>query len=62
MMMGKDVDWAMHAKWMGVKMLIVGILVIWNTYRPFMDWVGLLGVLLVVGGLCKIAMPCCKKK
>jgi len=40
----------------GVKMLILGLIVLANVYWPFMGWWTLIGVLLVLGGLFKLMM------
>jgi len=41
----------------GWKMLILGIIVTWNAFWPFMGWAKLIGILLILGGLLKLAMP-----
>jgi uncharacterized membrane protein HdeD (DUF308 family) len=40
----------------GVKMLILGLIVLANVYWAFMNWWTLIGVLLVLGGLLKLMM------
>lgn len=46
-----------HAAY-GWKMLILGLLVLINTYWPFSRWDAFIGVLLVLMGFVKVAMPC----
>jgi len=58
--MGKDKECKCHGRH-GWKMLIAGIIVTINAYWPFMGWAKLIGVLLILGGLLKLVMPCkCK--
>ena len=61
MKMSKDdmEHWKMHKKKKGWAMLILGIVVLVNVYWPFMSWWGLLGVVLVLVGIKKLAMPGC---
>ena len=49
-----------HMKWHGAKMLILGLLVLANVYWPTVDWFTFVGIILVLGGLMKLMMPCCK--
>ena len=59
-----DIDkkhWMMHKRMKGVMMLVVGVLVLVNVYWQFLDWATFVGVLLVLGGLMKLAMPGCRK-
>lgn len=59
-MMMNDEMWKKHMKWHGWKMLILGLLVLANVYWPTVDWITFVGIILVVGGLMKLMMPCCK--
>ena len=52
--------WGMCSKCSAWKMLIVGIIFLVNVYWPFVsNWWTLVGALLVIGGIVKLAMPCC---
>ena len=62
MMMNMDED--MHKKWhmkKAIGMLILGILVLINTYAQILTWEVFIGALLVIGGILKLVMPhkCC---
>lgn len=48
-----------HKMW-GVKMLVLGLLVLANAYWAFVEWPNFIGILLVLGGLWKLV--CCRKK
>jgi uncharacterized membrane protein HdeD (DUF308 family) len=65
MMMNKNMsekDMAKHMKMHGWKMLVLGVLVMLNAAYAFMQWSSFIGLLLVLVGLKKLLMPCCKKK
>jgi len=49
----------MHMKYHGIKMIILGILIILNQIYRIVDWATFIGVVLVLAGLFKLA---CKKK
>jgi len=51
----------MH-KMKGVVMTVLGLLVLANVYLGLLTWAGFIGVLLVLGGLLKLLMPCKKKR
>ena len=51
----------MHAKKHGVKMIVVGILVILNQAYGWLDWATFVGAIFVLVGLVKL-VPCCPKK
>lgn len=55
-------DWKMHKKMMGVKMLILGALVLGNVYWPMLTWPAFIGWILVLAGLFKLSMMLMKKK
>lgn len=42
----------------GWTMLILGIIALINAYMPFMSWGALIGIVLVILGIIKLAMPC----
>lgn len=46
-----------HHKGKGVMMLILGLLVLANSYWYFLDWAMFIGLILVLGGLVKMLMP-----
>ena len=46
----------MH-KMKGWGMIVVGLLVLANVYWPFLDWGTFIGILLVLAGISKLAMP-----
>ena len=46
-----------HKMWWGLKMLVAGILVLANSYWMFMSWGMLIGLLLIIGGILKLAIP-----
>ncbi len=48
-----------HKMWKGMKMLVAGLLVLANAYWNFMNLGLLIGLLLVVGGILKLAVPHC---
>ena len=55
--------WKMHKKMMGCKMLVLGILVLANAYWSVVNWAAFIGIILALGGICKLLMPmdkCCK--
>ena len=43
----------------GWKLIIIGLIFLWNAYWPFLDIWKIIGFLLVLGGLGKLIMPCC---
>lgn len=51
----------MH-KMKGVGMIVLGLLILANTYLGFLSWAAFIGTLLVLGGLLKLFMPCKKGK
>ena len=47
-----------HRRYGGLKMLILGILVLWQVYMPIVSsWWAFAGLILVLGGLVKLIMP-----
>jgi uncharacterized membrane protein HdeD (DUF308 family) len=52
--------WMMHKRMMGGKMIILGALVFANFFWVFLNWPLFIGGVLVLAGLLKLAMPCCK--
>ena len=45
----------------GWKMLLVGAIVTYNAYNPFISWAALIGILIALKGLLRMIMPCnCK--
>jgi uncharacterized membrane protein HdeD (DUF308 family) len=53
--------WKMHKKMMGCKMLVLGALVLANTYWSVVNWANFIGIVLVVAGILKLVKPCnCK--
>lgn len=61
-MMGEE-HWGKHKKMMGVKMLILGLLVLGNVYWPMLTWPAFIGWVLVLAGFLKlIIMPMKMKK
>lgn len=55
-------DWGMHKKMMGLKILILGGLILVNVYWPFMDWAQFIGWVLVLAGFLKLIMMPMKHK
>ena len=55
--------WKMHKKMMGCKMLVLGALILANTYWNVVSWANFIGGILVIAGLVKLVKPCncCKK-
>ena len=50
-----------HMKMWGLKMIILGLLVLANAYWLILDWSLFIGVILIIAGLAKLLMPsCCK--
>lgn len=49
-------------KYKGLGMLVFGLLVVANDYFGILDWAAFIGVLLVLGGLLKLAMPHKKRR
>jgi uncharacterized membrane protein HdeD (DUF308 family) len=49
-------DWGKHKKWMGGKLLILGILVLINVYWPMLTWPAFVGWVLVLAGVWKLIM------
>jgi len=53
--------WKMHKKMMGCKMLVLGILVLANTYWNVVNWANFIGGILAIAGILKLIRPCkCK--
>ena len=53
--------WKMHKKMMGCKMLVLGILVLANTYWNVFSWANFIGIILIIAGVMKLAGHCkCK--
>jgi uncharacterized protein YjeT (DUF2065 family) len=47
-----------HRRYLGLKMLILGILIIWQVYMPIVsNWWAFAGIILVLAGLLKVIMP-----
>jgi len=47
----------------GTKMIVLGLIVLANAYWNFLSWATLIGILLILAGIIKFAMPCrCKAK
>lgn len=60
-MMDKE-NWGMHKKMMGIKMLILGVLVLGNFYLVGLSWPIFIGGVLVLGGIGSLIMHgCCGK-
>ena len=51
----------MH-KMKGAGMVVLGLLILANTYWGFLAWAGFIGALLVLGGLLKLLMPMKKRR
>jgi len=49
--------WKMHKKCMGWKMLVLGILVLANSYWNVVDWATFIGGILAIAGILKLLMP-----
>ena len=43
----------------GVKLVVIGVIMLANAYWPFADWWVLAGILVVLMGLVKIIKPTC---
>jgi len=55
--------WKMHKKCMGWKMLIIGALVLVNSYWPVFSWPNFIGWILVICGIMKLSkQPMCSCK
>ena len=54
--MAKEICKCCNHKGHGVKMLILGLLVLANVKWAFLDWGYFIGILIVLGGLCKLMM------
>lgn len=52
-------DMQKHHKMWSFKMLVIGLIVLANAYYAFIGWDYLIGGLLVLAGLIKLAKPCC---
>jgi uncharacterized membrane protein HdeD (DUF308 family) len=52
----------MWHKGKGIAMLVLGLLIIANIYWIHMTWATFIGVILILGGIVKASMFCCKKK
>ncbi|VVB79772.1 Uncharacterised protein [uncultured archaeon] len=46
-----------HKMWWGIKALVLGLLVLGNTYWQVMGWDMFIGWILVLGGLLKLVIP-----
>jgi uncharacterized membrane protein HdeD (DUF308 family) len=46
--------WAMHKKMMGCKMLVLGALVLANSYWNVVSWTNFIGIVLAVAGIAKL--------
>ena len=55
--MEKDECCHKHHMWMGAKMLVLGLLVIANSYYAIVDWAMFVGAILAVGGFLKLVVP-----
>jgi len=53
----EDVNCQCHHKGKGGMMLVLGLLVLANAYWSVLSWAMFIGVVLVLGGLCKMLMP-----
>jgi len=58
--MNDSKHWMMHKRWMGVKMLILGLLVLANIFWAQLYWGTFIGGVLVLWGLIEMLMPGCK--
>lgn len=52
--------WMMHKRMMGVKMLVLGALILANMYWGILNWVAFIGGVLALWGLIELIMPGCK--
>jgi uncharacterized membrane protein HdeD (DUF308 family) len=52
--------WLMHKRWMGGKLLILGLLILANMYWGFLNWIAFIGIILGLWGLIELIMPGCK--
>jgi len=52
----------MHKKCMGWKMIVLGALVLANSYWNVLSWANFIGWIVVIGGVVKLTKPmkCCK--
>ncbi len=57
--MGKKC-WMMHKRMMGAKLVVLGALVFANIYLQLLSWPWFIGGILVLEGLLKLAVPCCR--
>jgi uncharacterized membrane protein HdeD (DUF308 family) len=62
MNMKMDDHWQMHKKRMGCKMLVLGVLVLANSYWGIVSWTNFIGGILVIAGLVKLVGHPCKCK
>ncbi|MDO8623341.1 MAG: hypothetical protein Q7R52_03770 [archaeon] len=46
-----------HMKWMGGKMLVLGLLILANAYLIVVDWSVFIGIIVALAGLFKLIMP-----
>ena len=60
--MGMDKDmWMKHKKCIGIKMIVLGALVMANAYWNTVSWATFIGAALALGGIAKLFMSCkCK--
>ena len=46
-----------HRRYGGLKMLILGVLILWNVYWPMLGWPAFIGWIIAIAGLGKLLMP-----
>jgi len=46
-----------HKKWMGAKLIILGLLILANAYWIVMDWGMFIGLIVAIAGFFKLIMP-----
>jgi len=51
--------WKMHKKKMAWKMLILGALILANSYWQVFTWVNFIGWIIVIAGIVKLCKPAC---
>ena len=54
--------WKMHKKCMAWTMLVLGALVLANSYWQVFSWTNFIGWLLVIAGIMKLSKPMCSCK
>jgi len=52
--------WKMHKRCMGWKMLVLGLLVLANSYWNVVSWANFIGIVLAAAGIFKLSCRCGK--